>query len=176
MREHEHLPNLCQVIVGTAAADADGAGGAPVMELAANLDDATGEILAHAVTALLDAGALDAWLTPVVMKKGRPGHVVTALCDAALADQVTRVLMAETGTLGVRGRTVSRWLVSRSSTSVSVSGLPVRVKVSPGRVKAEHDDAARVARLTGQPLREVARQAEDAWRSGDWSSSDDDAG
>jgi uncharacterized protein (TIGR00299 family) protein len=176
MREHEHLPNLCQVIVGTAAADADGAGGAPVVELAANLDDATGETLAHAVTALLDAGALDAWLTPVVMKKGRPGHVVTALCDAALADQVTRVLMAETGTLGVRGRTVSRWLVSRSSTSVSVSGLPVRVKVSPGRVKAEHDDAARVARLTGQPLREVARQAEDAWRSGDWSSSDDDAG
>jgi hypothetical protein len=163
-RVHEHLPNLTQVVIGTTA----GAGplGAPVYELTANLDDATGETLAHAITALLDAGALDAWVTPVVMKKGRPGHTVTALCDQALADQVVRVLMAETGTLGVRGQVLTRWLAERSMALVTVEGLPLRVKVSPGRVKAEHDDAARVARATGLPLREVARRAEDAWRSG----------
>ena len=169
-RVHEHLPNLTQVVIGTAlgaGALRGGARGAPVFELAANLDDATGETLAHAITALLDAGALDAWVTPVVMKKGRPGHTLTALCDESLADQVARVLMTETGTLGVRGRVVSRWVAERSMGSVTVEGFPMRVKVSPGRIKAEHDDAVRVARRTGLPLREVTRLAEDAWRSGD---------
>jgi pyridinium-3,5-bisthiocarboxylic acid mononucleotide nickel chelatase len=168
-REHEQLPNLTQVVLGVGASVGLGGGGAaPVIELAANLDDATGETLAHAVVALLEAGAVDAWVTPVVMKKGRPGHVVTALCDEALGDQVARVLMSETGTLGVRGRVVSRWLARRATASVEVSGLPVRIKVSPGRVKAEHDDAARVARRIGLPLREVTRLAEEAWRAGDW--------
>ena len=62
--------------------------GQPVVLLEANVDDATGEVLAHAVAALLDAGAHDAWVTPVVMKKGRPAHVVSALADPALAAQV----------------------------------------------------------------------------------------
>jgi uncharacterized protein (TIGR00299 family) protein len=166
----EHLPNLTQVVVGAAAGPAVGAlGGQPAIEVAANVDDATGETLAHAVGVLLEAGALDAWVTPVVMKKGRPGHTVTALADPALAAQVARVLMAETGTIGVRSRTVERWLADRVTGSVEVEGLAVRIKVSPGRVKAEHDDAARVARRTGLPLREVARRAEEAWRAtGGW--------
>jgi uncharacterized protein (DUF111 family) len=170
----ETLPNVTQVVVGTAAEQAPAAvtGGQPVVELAANLDDATGETIAHALAALLDTGALDAWVMPVVMKKGRPGHVITALADHALGGQVARVLMAETGTLGLRARVVDRWLADRATEEVEVEGLPVRVKVSPGRVKAEHDDAARVARLTGLPLREVTRRAEQAWHSG-W---DDDAG
>jgi pyridinium-3,5-bisthiocarboxylic acid mononucleotide nickel chelatase len=163
----DDLPNVCQVVVGTVAAATPAlADGQPVVELAANLDDATGETLAHAVEAVLAAGALDAWVTPVVMKKGRPGHVVTALADQALSGQVARVLVAETGTLGVRARQVERWLADRSVQEVVVEGLAVRVKVSPGRVKAEHDDAARVARLTGMPLREVSRRAEEAWRAG----------
>jgi pyridinium-3,5-bisthiocarboxylic acid mononucleotide nickel chelatase len=179
-RALEHLPNVTQVVVGTALPyEGDGQGvseegGQPAVELAANLDDATGETLAHALDCLLDAGALDAWITPVVMKKGRPGHTVTALADPALAGQIARVLMAETGTLGVRSRAVGRRLADREMAAVDVEGLAVRVKVSPGRVKAEHDDAARVARRTGLPLREVSRRAEDAWRSGaGWG---DDAG
>jgi hypothetical protein len=165
----EHLPNVTQVVIGTAtdAQPIDADSGQPVVELAANLDDATGETLAHTVAALLDAGALDAWVTPIVMKKGRPAHTVHALVDAALVPQIVGVLIAETGTLGVRGSTLRRWVATRSTVEVSVEGLPVRVKVSPGRVKAEHDDAARVAARTGLPLREVARRAEEAWRGGD---------
>jgi hypothetical protein len=98
------------------------------------------------------------------MKKGRPGHVVAALADPALTAQVARVLAAETGSLGVRGTTLERWPASRSTHEVEVEGMPVRVKVSPGRVKAEHDDAARVARRTGLPLREVLFRAEETWR------------
>jgi uncharacterized protein (TIGR00299 family) protein len=165
-RDLDGLPNSVQVVVGRAA----GAGqastepivtaGQPAVLLEANLDDATGEVLAHAVASLLDAGAHDAWITPILMKKGRPAHVVSALADPALADQVANCLMAETGTLGVRGQTVARWMARRHIEEVEVDGYPVRVKVSPGRVKAEYDDAARVARRLGLPLREVSWRAE----------------
>ena len=142
------------------------AGGQPVVLLEANVDDATGEVLAHTVAALLAAGAHDAWVTPVVMKKGRPAHVVSALADPALVEQVTAALADETGTLGVRGTAFERWPRSRTLETVDVAGLPVRVKVSPGRAKVEHDDAARVARLRGMPLREVLSLAEAEARRG----------
>jgi pyridinium-3,5-bisthiocarboxylic acid mononucleotide nickel chelatase len=162
-REIDGLPNTVQVVIGVtgeSAGDPLVTGGQPAVLLEANLDDVTGEVLAHALDALMAAGAHDAWLTPIVMKKGRPAHVLSALCDPALADQVVAVLMAETGTLGVRGRTVGRWLAERSVGEVEVEGYPIRVKVSPGRVKAEDADAARVARLLGLPLREVTWRAE----------------
>jgi len=134
--------------------------------LEANVDDATGEVLAHTVAALLAAGAHDAWVTPIVMKKGRPAHTVSALADPALATQVAGVLAAETGSLGVRGGTLRRWPATRAMAAVAVGGWPVRVKVGPGRVKAEHDDAAAVARATGRPLREVLADAEASARAG----------
>ena len=117
--------------------------------LEVNVDDATGETLAHAIGALLDAGAHDAWVTPIVMKKGRPAYTVSVLVDPPLAAQVAAVLTRETGSLGVRGRTLERWPVAATE-QVDVAGYPVRVKVGAGRVKVEHDDAARVARRTGR--------------------------
>ena len=162
-RELPDLPNLTQVVVGTQA-DAPLDAGQPVVLLEANVDDATGETLAHTIAALLEAGAHDAWLTPIVMKKGRPAYTVSALADPALAGQVAARLTSETGSLGVRGSRLERWPAPRSEGSVDVGGLPVRVKVSPGRAKAEHDDVARVARITGLPLREVRFEAERAWR------------
>lgn len=165
-REIDGLPNTTQVVLGTAAPrDTRPGGGQPVELLEANVDDATGETLAHTVAALLDAGSYDAWVTPIVMKKGRPGHMVSALTDPAIAGQVAAVLTAETGSLGVRSATLERWPAARSIEQVDVEGLPVRIKVSPGRAKVEHDDAARVARLTGRPLREIRERAEAAWHT-----------
>ena len=138
--------------------------GQPVVALEANLDDATGETLAHAVEALLGAGAHDAWITPVIMKKGRPGHTVSALVDPALVATVRQVLRAETGSLGVRATSQERWPATRTMDEVEVEGVVVRVKVSPGRVKIEQADAARAAAKTGLPLREVVIRAESAWR------------
>ncbi|MDP9073042.1 MAG: nickel pincer cofactor biosynthesis protein LarC [Actinomycetota bacterium] len=160
------LPNATQVIIG-AAVPATGAAtgplvstGHPVALLEANLDDVTGEVMAHAVAQLLDAGAADAWITSVVMKKGRPAYVVSVLCDPALADELARVLMTETGSLGVRAQTMSRWLSRRDMQDVDVDGYPVRIKVSPGRVKADYEDVARVARKVGRPIREITWRAE----------------
>ncbi|MBW3651824.1 MAG: nickel pincer cofactor biosynthesis protein LarC, partial [Actinobacteria bacterium] len=164
-RELDDLPNLTQVVLGTMADEGPAAdAGQPVVLLEANLDDATGETIAHAIAQLLTAGAHDAWVTPVLMKKGRPGYTVSALSDPALAGQVAGTLASETGSTGVRGTTFERWPAARSNDEVDVAGYPVRVKVSPGRVKAEHADAARVARLTGLPLREVSFRAEETWR------------
>jgi pyridinium-3,5-bisthiocarboxylic acid mononucleotide nickel chelatase len=176
-REIDGRPNAVQVVIGRSIAESAGAGragnvgspissqvgaapGQPVILLEANVDDATGEVLAHTIAALLDAGAHDAWVTPVVMKKGRPAHVVSALADPALTGQVAEALAAETGSLGVRGTTLERWPRTRAVDTVEVAGMPVRVKVSPGRVKVEHDDAARAARLGRVPLREVLSLAE----------------
>jgi len=165
-RDLDGLPNLVQVVVGETGAGAldRPEPGQPVTQLEVNVDDATGETLAHAVATLLEAGAHDAWITPIVMKKGRPAHTVSVLVDPALADQVAAVLVTETGTLGLRGETLQRWPSARLNGQVDVEGVPVRVKVGAGRVKVEHDDAARAARRTGLPLREVVSRAEEAWR------------
>ncbi len=165
-RELEHRPNLVQVVIGTAEANVGfEPPGQPVVLLEANVDDATGETLAYAIGALLAAGANDAWITPIVMKKGRPAHTVHALADPALAAQVAAVLSAETGSLGLRGQTLERWPAARHVFTVDVDGQPVRVKVGPGRAKAEHDVAARAAEALRRPLRDVAAQAESAWRA-----------
>ena len=170
-RDLEGRPNLTQVVVGTATDEVVGAPGSgqPLTRLDVNVDDATGETLAHAVAECLSAGARDAWVTPIVMKKGRPAHVVSALCDPAAVATVAGVLTTETGSLGVRAHGVERWATARTMHEVEVDGYTVAIKVSAGRAKAEHDDAARVARATGRPLREVVSLAEEAWRrsSGD---------
>jgi len=170
-REIDGLPNCTQVVVGwrTATETPEGTPyGQPLVLLEANLDDATGEQLADALRALLEAGANDAWVTPVVMKKGRPGHVLSVLADRALVEQLCAVLTAETGSLGVRATAVGRMAAARHLEHVEVDGRPIRVKVSAGRVKVEHDDAAEVARLSGRPVREVIERAERTW----WEQSD----
>ncbi|CAN5775267.1 nickel pincer cofactor biosynthesis protein LarC [soil metagenome] len=161
-RDLDDRPNGTQVVLGERSTVQQP--GQPVTLLEVNVDDATGETLAHAVYALLAAGAHDAWITPIVMKKGRPAFTVSALADPALAARVARVLTAETGSLGVRGQTLERWPAARTTDEVEVAGLPVGVKVSTGRVKVEHYDAARVARRTGMPLHEVVSRAEEAGR------------
>ena len=156
----EGRPNVVQVVLGTTApVDPVPEPGQPVQLFEANLDDATGEVVAHAIAMLLAAGAHDAWATPIVMKKGRPAFTVHALCDGARATEVAAVMVRETGTLGLRGSTLVRWPQQRLDTAVDVDGHTVRVKRSAGRVKVEHDDAAAVAQATGRPLREVLAEA-----------------
>lgn len=158
-------PNVVQVVIGDPATTPERAHGQPVVELQANVDDVTPEVLAHTVGALLEAGAHDAWVTPIVMKKGRPAHTVHALGDPAGAERLAAVLATETGTLGLRAVRGERWPRRRDEVVVDVDGHPVRVKVADGRVKPEYDDAVAAATALGRPLREVLAQAESAARS-----------
>lgn len=160
-------PNVVQVVIGTSpAGTATPPPGQPVQLLETNVDDATGEVVAHTIAALLAAGAHDAWVTPIVMKKGRPAHTVHALCDPAVAGAVGAVLVRETGTLGLRGTVLQRWPQPREDRVVDVGGHAIRVKVGATRVKAEHDDAAAAAAALGRPLRDVLQAAESAAAAG----------
>ena len=129
-----------------------------------NVDDATGETLAHAVAALLDAGAHDAWVTPIVMKKGRPAHTVSALCDPALAGQIAATLRAETVRSACAVRRSSGGLRRVVKTRSKWRDRSIRVKVSPGRVKVEHDDAVRAGRALAHAASRGDVAAEEAWR------------
>jgi pyridinium-3,5-bisthiocarboxylic acid mononucleotide nickel chelatase len=164
-RDIDGFPNCTQVVLGESTANPGGTDGHPAFLLETNVDDATGETLAHAVAVLVDAGAHDAWLTPVIMKKGRPGNVLSVLCDPTVADDMRQMMRAETGSLGVRTTRIEKWAAERSEDQVEVAGIAVRIKVSPGRAKAEHRDAVKVASRTGMPLREVVSIAEAVWRN-----------
>lgn len=120
-----------------------------------NIDDVTGEILGHLIAELLDAGALDSWITPAIMKKGRPAHVLHALAAPEVADDIERRILVETGSLGVRRTTVRRTALPRTTDTVLVHGMAVRRKHGPHHSKVEYDDAVAVARHTGLPLRAV---------------------
>ena len=163
--ELDTLPNCTQVVLGEPLVGAAAGHGQPVTVLEANLDDATGEQLAVAVASLLDEGALDAWITPVVMKKGRPGHTVHVLCDPARSELLADVVRRTTGSFGVRALQGERWPESRHIEEVLVEGEPVRLKIGLSRVKAEPEDVARAAAATGLDPQQVAARAEAAWRS-----------
>jgi len=155
----ESRANVVQVVVGEAT-ESPMSAGQPARLFEANVDDVTGEVIAHTIAALLNAGAFDAWATAITMKKGRPAFTVHALCDPAIGDEMARILIQETGTLGIRGSMVERWPQRRAESVVVIDGHEIRVKVAAGRVKVEHDDAARAAVALGLPLREVLMRAE----------------
>jgi pyridinium-3,5-bisthiocarboxylic acid mononucleotide nickel chelatase len=165
-RHLEGVPNVLQVVIGEAEVASVSRSHLwqqqDLVVLEANVDDVTGEILAHTVESLMGAGALDAWLVPVVGKKGRPGHVVSVLARPTTAPQLARLLAEETGTLGFREYEVKRSAMSREVVKVEVEGREIRVKVGPFRLKAEYEDCARVAAHLGLPVTEVARRAEQA--------------
>ncbi len=162
--ELDDLPNCTQVVVGTALPARSGPG-QPVTVLEATVDDVTGEQLAHAVGELLAAGAFDAWTSPVVMKKGRPGHTLHVLCDPARSEALGALVRRVTGSFGVRAVAAERWPEARRTEVVAVTGEEIRMKVGTQRAKPEHDDVARAAAATGLGLHEVASRAEAAWRA-----------
>jgi uncharacterized protein (TIGR00299 family) protein len=149
--------NVVQVVIGQAGDRHHD--GTPVALLEANVDDVTGEVLAHTVSTLLAAGAHDAWLTPIVMKKGRPAHTVSVLCDPSGITTMRAILVRETGTLGVRMSSLQRWPQQRVETTVEVDGYPIRAKLAEHRIKIEFDDAAAAAAAIGVPVRVVLERA-----------------
>jgi uncharacterized protein (TIGR00299 family) protein len=161
-------PNLVRVQLGVASA-------APSRAIAwqvdVNLDDMTGEELAHAAERLRSAGALDVWMAPVQMKKGRPGVVLSALCRAETRTALETVLFETTTTFGVRWSERERTECTRRTIDVDVLGARVRVKVrersgaqAPSRrdLSPEHEDVATLARSSELSLRELEQLAIDA--------------
>jgi pyridinium-3,5-bisthiocarboxylic acid mononucleotide nickel chelatase len=158
----EH-PNLLRLVVGTASEQgADGGGG--WLTIAANVDDLDPRLWPAVLEAVLTAGAADAWLTPILMKKGRPAHTVTALATTETAAAVRAVLITQTSTIGLRESPVTKHALDRSWISTVVAGQVVRVKLAQvdGRVRnvsPEYDDVAAAAIVTGLPAKEILARA-----------------
>jgi uncharacterized protein (DUF111 family) len=152
-------PNLLRAAVGEIEGPA---GGVELLE--ANVDDAPGEILGAAVGRLLAAGALDAWLEPMVMKRGRGAYKACVLVLSGDLERMARLLMRETGTLGVRHHPVGRTTAGRRLVEVELPYGRCRVKVGSLEgedfvVSPEYADAARLASETGLSLPRVYHDA-----------------
>ena len=157
-------PNITRVLLGDPSTQGPAAAAEPMTILEANVDDLDPRLWPGVLDRLLHSGAADVWLVPVVMKKGRPAHVLTALCRSELAPALQVVIMEQTSTLGVRHHPVTRTALARGWTPVEVHGHPVRIKIGHDasgirQVNPEFDDVSRVARETGLSEREVLDRA-----------------
>ena len=165
-RDEGPLPNLLRVMIGESAevGTADS-----VVELSANLDDCSGEVIGATIEKLLAAGCFDAWAAPIVMKKSRPAWMLSVLCRPRDADEAERIIFRETTTFGVRRRPCSRSKLARSHETVETPYGPVRVKVGrrDGAVACaspEFEDCAAAAEAHDVSIRQVMDAAADAWR------------
>ena len=157
-----HAPNLLRAVVG----ELEGAS-EEVELLEANVDDASGELLGAAIEKVLASGALDAWLEPIVMKKGRGAYKFCALVGLGDLERLARLLMQETGTLGVRHHGVGRTVAERRTIEVELPYGVCRVKVGSLDGKdfvaaPEYVDAVRLAQENGLPLPRVYSEARTA--------------
>jgi hypothetical protein len=162
-KDFAEMPNVVRIILGQPVdyqllTD-------EIYELETNLDDVSGEIVGHAVDRLFREGARDVCVIPMLTKKSRPGHILKVIADREKADWLSRVLIDETGTLGVRMRSCKRRTLGREilSLDMSVGDMQERVDVkistdSAGRIvqmKPEYDDLEKLAQKTGKTLREL---------------------
>lgn len=156
------IPNVLRLVLGEAVETLPAR--EPVVELAANIDDMNPQFCPHLVERLLSAGALDAWFTPVHMKKGRPGVVVHALASPSDAEKLTAVLTSESTTLGVRRQTLERAILDRELVPVDTPWGTVRVKLGRHGERVcnaapEYEDCRRLALEAGVPLKAVYQSA-----------------
>lgn len=161
-------PNALRVFLGEPVAAAVGEQDV-VVQLETNLDDLNPQAYETVMARLFAAGAVDVTLTPAIMKRGRPGIVLTALAPPQKADAVAGVVLAETTSLGIRMQEVRRRILARQIESVPLRGGTVRIKVATvgrGRTKAtpEYQDCKRIAEQTGRPVRDVMEDALLAYR------------
>ena len=136
--------------------------------LEANVDDSTPEVIAYAIDKLLTAGAVDAWITPIIMKKGRPAFLLSALCTEINKTAVEDVVFAETSSIGVRWQQIRRTVADRSMVDVQTEWGTVGVKVAERdgqviNVAPEFGDCRHLAEQSSAPLKKIYQAALQAW-------------
>src|SRR5262249_52421176 len=154
----DDAPNVVRAALGADERAQQGA--EPLLQLEANLDDLSPQLLAVALDAALRAGALDAWILPATMKKGRPGHLIAALVALSEKGAVEQALFRETSTLGRRAFPVERTVLERELVEVSTPYGPVRVKLGRRQglllnAAPEFEDCRAAAERHGVGVKEV---------------------
>jgi uncharacterized protein (TIGR00299 family) protein len=173
-RDFPSVPNVVRLFVGARAAEDAGvpsaAAGETVVSIECEIDDMSPQLFGPAMDQLFAAGALDVFLTPVQMKKNRPGTLVTVLAAPDTRAALVDILFAETTTIGVRFVTMARETLGRRWEDVAVDGGTVRLKIATrgGRVMnvmPEIDDCLRIASSTGRPVKDVQDEARRSWHA-----------
>jgi uncharacterized protein (TIGR00299 family) protein len=166
-RDNKTRPNVLRVLVGDSVASARETDHVAVLET--NLDDCSPQTVAFCIERLLADGALDAYAVPIVMKKGRPGVLLTVLCDPARTADMERIVFAETTTLGIRRRVQERTKLPRRYETVATPLGEIRVKIGQGEgvvtATPEYEDCKAAALRHKMALREVIAAANAAWKS-----------
>lgn len=167
-RDGARRPNVLRVMIGepthpgTTGLEAD-----EVVVFETNLDDSTPQVIGHAMERLLDEGALDVFLTPIQMKKNRPGVMLTALCEPGDAARLEAVIFAETTTFGVRRHRCARSTLRRRFVTVETKYGPVRMKIGEGGARPvatpEYEDCREAAARCGVAFPVVLAAARHAW-------------
>ncbi len=162
-------PNVLRLLVGRPGEAGDESTEAALM-IETNIDDLDPRLWPAVISRLLAAGASDAWLTPVAMKKGRPAHTLHALVPGDRAEAVRALVFTETTAIGVREYPVAKRPLDRHEATVELAGRSVRIKLATYRgaivnAQPEYEDVAAVADETGQPVKAVLAQAVAAARS-----------
>ena len=162
-REHADRPNVVRVVLGAAASTAV-PGRGEVVELRANVDDLLPELVPDVLEACLRAGALDTWVEPIQMKKGRPGLLLSVLARPADEARLADTLLRHSSTLGVRVQRQTRYELERAIREIQVEGRTIRVKIGlldgdVVNVAPEHDDCVAVADATGRPVKQIWAEA-----------------
>jgi uncharacterized protein (TIGR00299 family) protein len=162
-RELDQVANILRLTVGELSGN--GHAHDEVVVLETNLDDVSGEVIGRAVEKLMEAGARDVTITPVFMKKNRPGQLISIIADKTKSEHLAELLMEETGTLGVREIPVSRHISRRATSTIAfeVKGKKFRVRVKSAVTatghstsgKVEYEDLRRISNETGLSLREL---------------------
>ena len=124
-----------------------------------NVDDVTPEILATTVESLLNAGAEDTWITPIIMKKGRPGQEIKVLCSADDLQSLQDLLLSSTGSLGCRVIQIDKTELDRTFEAITLYGETVNFKVGPFGAKPEQRDLLRISEKTNISLRQLTDEA-----------------
>ncbi len=164
-RDDGPIANILRVFIGQPV-DRDGDADT-VLELSVNLDDCTGEIIGSTMDQLLQAGALDAWTTPISMKKSRPAHQLSVLCHPGDRDRMETILFEETTTLGIRCHSAQRRTLHRTRQTVETPFGDIHIKIAslagaPMTIKPEFEDclvAARTHHVSVQTVQQAARAA-----------------
>jgi pyridinium-3,5-bisthiocarboxylic acid mononucleotide nickel chelatase len=161
-RDTQERANVVRVVIGERRRAAAGDGTRErLCVLEANVDDLDPRVWPHTLSELLRHGAADAWLTPILMKKGRPAHTLSVLCTQTRRDTLRQLVLELTSTFGVREHAVDRVALQRTWRPVQVRGREVRIKVSlddTGRIMhatPEFDDVAALADAQQVPVRHV---------------------
>ncbi|GAA1562221.1 nickel pincer cofactor biosynthesis protein LarC [Kribbella sancticallisti] len=158
-RDPLEVPNIVRVVVGDSIER-------PSSELVyeTNVDDLDPRIWPQVLARLMEAGAADAWLTPILMKKGRPAHTLSVLVGGANAEEVRSVILAETSAIGLRESSIRKHAADREFASVEVEGQRIHVKIARYggqvvNVQPEYDDVAAAAAALKKPVKTILAKA-----------------